>query len=135
MDCALAISGYDYLRALPSFREGLFQVQDVSSMKAALMAAAPKEGDILSLTSAQRLAARAFIWQNFFMVPDMVEARDLTEYKVGLIQDNIDRTAAYRIFVPYRWMPQFWMRHLSEKADVVLADLPCSGLGVLSKKT
>ena len=26
------------------------------------------------------------------------------------------------------------MRHLVEKADVVLADLPCSGLGVLGKK-
>ena len=44
--------------------------------------------------SAQRLEARAFIWQNFCMEPDMVEARDLTEYKVGLIQDNIDRTGA-----------------------------------------
>ena len=34
IDCALEISGYDYLAALPSFREGLFQVQDVSSMLA-----------------------------------------------------------------------------------------------------
>ena len=45
MDCALAISGFDYLRALSSFREGLFHVQDVSSMQVALTAA-PKEGDI-----------------------------------------------------------------------------------------
>lgn len=41
---ALWISGYDYLEALESFREGAFQVQDASSMLAAEWAK-PKEGD------------------------------------------------------------------------------------------
>ena len=40
---AFAISGYDYLEGLESFREGLFAVQDVSSMLVGEIAD-PKEG-------------------------------------------------------------------------------------------
>ena len=43
---ALWISGYDYLEALPSFRQGDFQVQDVSSMLVAEWAD-PQEGDYI----------------------------------------------------------------------------------------
>ena len=44
-DYALRIEHYNYLGAIPEFRMGLFQVQDVSSMLA-VEAAAPKEGDV-----------------------------------------------------------------------------------------
>ncbi len=94
-DCALAISGYDYLRALPSFREGLFQVQDVSSMKAALMAD-PREGDnCIDVCAAP--GGKSLHLADLLHGTGMVEARDLTEYKVGLIQENIERTAAQNI--------------------------------------
>ena len=36
--------GYDHVAGLPEFREGLFYVQDLSSMRAVLWAD-PKEGD------------------------------------------------------------------------------------------
>lgn len=91
-DCALAISGYDYLRALPSFREGLFQVQDVSSMKAALMAD-PREGDYCIDVCAAP-GGKSLHLADLMHGTGMVEARDLTEYKVGLIEENIERTAA-----------------------------------------
>ena len=131
-DCALAISGYDYLRALPSFREGLFQVQDVSSMKAALMAD-PKEGDYCIDVCAAP-GGKSLHLSDLMHGTGMVEARDLTEYKVGLIQENIDRTGAKNIRAVQ--MDATVLKEDSvEKADVVLADLPCSGLGVLSKKT
>ena len=42
--CALYLSGYDHLSALPSFCEGLYQVQDLSSMQVALWSEV-KEGD------------------------------------------------------------------------------------------
>ena len=132
MDCALAIKGYDYLRALPSFREGLFQVQDVSSMKAAL-AADPKEGDTCIDVCAAP-GGKSLHLAELLHGTGKVEARDLTDYKVGLIQDNIDRTGAKNIRAV-----QMDATVLDEesigKADVVLADLPCSGLGVLNKKT
>lgn len=131
-DCALAISGYDYLRALPSFREGLFQVQDVSSMKAALMAD-PREGDYCIDVCAAP-GGKSLHLADLMHGTGMVEARDLTEYKVGLIEENIERTAAQNIRAVQ--MDATVLDEASvEKADVVLADIPCSGLGVLSKKT
>ena len=63
----------------------------------------------------------------------MVEARDLTEYKVSLIEENIKRCGLPNIRVR-----QADARILDEsqveQADIVLADLPCSGLGVLGRK-
>ena len=63
-----------------------------------------------------------------------VEARDLTEYKVGLIQENIERTGLSNVEAVQQDALTFDETSVG-KADIVLADLPCSGLGVLAKKT
>ena len=62
-----------------------------------------------------------------------VEARDLTEYKVEMIWDNISRSGLKNIVAVCRdaTMPD---EEWKEKADLVIADLPCSGLGVLGRK-
>lgn len=129
--CGLFLENYDYLRALPSFREGLYQVQDISSMKAALLAA-PKPGDYCIDVCAAP-GGKSLHLSELMKGTGMVEARDLTEYKTGLIQDNIDRTGTRNIKAVCMdaTVPD---ADSVEKADVLLADLPCSGLGVLNKK-
>lgn len=132
LPCALAIRDYDHLRAIPSFREGFFQVQDVSSMKAALMAA-PKKGDYCIDVCAAP-GGKSLHLADLMEGAGMVEARDLTDYKVGLIEENIERTRAANIKA-VRMDATVLDPASIEKADVLLADLPCSGLGVLSKKS
>lgn len=129
--CALAISDYDYLKAVPSFREGFFQVQDVSSMRAALMAA-PKSGDYCIDVCAAP-GGKSLHLADLLGGTGMVEARDLTDYKVGLIEENMERTGVQNMKA-VRMDAAVLDEDSIEKADVVLADLPCSGLGVLSKK-
>ena len=63
-----------------------------------------------------------------------VQARDLTDYKVGLIEENILRSGMTNIEA-VRWDATQKDETAFEKADIVMADLPCSGLGVLGKKT
>jgi 16S rRNA (cytosine967-C5)-methyltransferase len=63
-----------------------------------------------------------------------VEARDLTEYKVNLIRENILRTGLKNVEA-VRWDATVLDEKAVESADIVIADLPCSGLGVLAKKT
>ena len=63
----------------------------------------------------------------------MVEARDLTEYKVSLIEENIVRHELSNMKV-VRMDATVYDENSYEKADVLICDLPCSGLGVLGKK-
>ncbi len=132
IDSALFISGYDYLGALESFRAGHFQVQDISSMEVAEWAD-PQKGDYIidvcaapggkSLHQADKLAGSGH-----------VEARDLTPYKVDLICDNIERTGIDNIEAVCQ-DATIYDEASEKKADILIADLPCSGLGVLGKKT
>ena len=129
--CGLFLENYDHLRALPSFREGLYQVQDASSMRAALLAA-PKPGDYCIDVCAAPVGKSLHL-SELMKGTGMVEARDLTDYKVSLIQENIDRMGARNIKAVCMdaTIPD---ADSVEKADILLADLPCSGLGVLNKK-
>ena len=63
-----------------------------------------------------------------------VEARDLTEYKVSLIEENIERMGLGNVTAVCQ-DASVYDEKSAGKADIVIADLPCSGLGVLGKKT
>ena len=64
----------------------------------------------------------------------MVEARDLTEYKVDLIRQNIERHELDNMIAVQMDATEFDEKSV-DKADVLVCDLPCSGLGVLGRKT
>ena len=132
LDYAFTIAGYDYLNALGSFQEGLFYVQDISSMMVAEYAA-PKEGDIVIDVCAAPGGKSLHIAEKLHGT-GQVQARDLTEYKVGLIQENMLRHQVKNMTAAV--MDATVLDEESkEKADIVIADLPCSGLGILRKKT
>ncbi len=129
---ALQISNYDYMGDLESFREGTFYVQDISSMLVAHIAN-PKEGDVV-LDVCAAPGGKALHMAELLNGTGYVEARDLTDYKVGLIEENILRSGLANINA-VKWDATVSDETMVEKADIVVADLPCSGLGVLGKKT
>lgn len=132
LESALLISGYDYLGALPSFCEGDFQVQDAASIQVA-ESAELKEGDyVIDVCAAP--GGKALHAAQILNGTGFVEARDLTDYKVSLIQENIWRMGFTNIEA-VRQDATVYDDASEKKADVLIADLPCSGLGVLSKKT
>lgn len=129
---ALEISGYDSLRFLESFEKGYFQVQDVSSMLVAL-AANPKLGDtVIDVCAAP--GGKSIHVADLLLGTGHVEARDLTDYKVGLIEENITRCGFTNVTAK-RADALMFDEAAKESADIVIADLPCSGLGVLKKKS
>lgn len=129
---ALLISNYDYLGILPGFQEGEYQVQDVSSIRAA-DGAGIREGDYIIDVCASP-GGKALHAAQLMKGSGHVEARDLTEDKVELIRENIRRMGFHNIQAE-RKDALIYDAASEEKADVLLADLPCSGLGVMSKKT
>lgn len=128
---AFAISGYDYLNALASFREGLFYVQDISSMLAAEWAAPKEDSYCIDVCAAP--GGKSLHLAEKLCGGGCVEARDLTPYKVGLIEENAAKHGLSNIKAVQADAVVFDAESV-ERADVLLADLPCSGLGVLRKK-
>ena len=129
---ALWISEYNYLGELQSFQDGDFTIQDISSMMVSEIAA-PKSGDyIIDVCAAP--GGKSLHLADKLDGTGHVEARDLTEYKVGLIQENIERTGMSNIEAVLQDATMY-EEASKEKADIVIADIPCSGLGVLGKKT
>ena len=129
---ALWISGYDYLADLESFQKGAFHVQDISSMLVAHLAS-PQQGDIVIDVCAAP-GGKSLHIAELLRGSGHVEARDLTDYKVNLIWDNIRRSGMKNIEA-VRMDATVFDEGSVGKADIVIADLPCSGLGVLGKKT
>lgn len=138
---ALCISGFDYLERLASFQEGLFAVQDVSSMLAGEIAAPGPGARVLDVCAAPggkalHVAEKILLAAASSGHPDMegyVEARDLTEHKTERIRENIMRLGLPNVKAvcgDARVPDPGW----KERADIVLADLPCSGLGVIGRK-
>lgn len=158
---AFQISGYDHLNDLETFQDGLFVVQDISSMLVAEIAAPSAGAQVLDVCAAPggkalHVAEKLFLAEDVCgdaacagnksgggaaagcgiedqMPPGHVEARDLTELKVDLIRENIERTGLTNITAVCRdaSVPD---ETAAESADIVIADLPCSGLGVIGKK-
>lgn len=129
--CALHLSGYDHLSGLLSFRQGYYQVQDISSMQVAEWAEVQKDDYVIDVCAAP--GGKALHMAECLKGSGHVEARDLTEYKVGLIRENIMRSGLTNIEA-LRWDALQPDERVIGKADIVIADLPCSGLGVLGKK-
>lgn len=128
---ALLISGYDHLGSIPAFERGDFYVQDLSAMQAVHAAQVQKGWEIIDVCAAP--GGKSVHVAQLMDGTGHVEARDLTEYKVDLILDNIDRCQVMNMSVKM-WDATVPDENARERADLVIADLPCSGLGVLHGK-
>lgn len=129
---ALELSGYDRLSLIPEFEAGDFYVQDISSMMVAETASV-KEGDyVIDVCAAP--GGKSIHIAEMLHGTGHVEARDLTEYKIGLIRENMERHKLTNMEAK-QWDATVLDESSIETADILLCDLPCSGLGVLGKKT
>lgn len=118
---------------LPGFHEGFFQVQDESSMCVAAEANLKKNDlviDVCAAPGGKSLHAADILEK---LGGGQVVARDLTDKKVALIKENIQRNGFKNITTEVFDATVFDDKY-REKADVIIADLPCSGLGIIGKK-
>ncbi|MCI8408989.1 MAG: 16S rRNA (cytosine(967)-C(5))-methyltransferase RsmB [Lachnospiraceae bacterium] len=131
VDTALKISGYDYLEGLSSFQKGWFTIQDESSMLVSLVGNI-KEGyqiiDVCAAPGGKSLHAAELLQET-----GKVSARDLTLAKVSRIEENSKRLGINNLETKV-WDARILDEERIESADIVFADLPCSGLGVIGKK-
>lgn len=128
---AYEISDFNHILALDDFIKGKIQVQDVSSMLVAEVAA-PKKGDyVIDMCAAP--GGKSLHIGDKMEGYGTVDARDVSQYKVDLIEENIRRTGSINVQAKVQDATVFDVD--SEfQADIVIADVPCSGYGVIGKK-
>lgn len=116
--------------SLPGFREGICTVQDVSSVLA-VEAAGIGTGDfvidVCAAPGGKSILAAEKAGEG------RVLSRDVSEEKTALTAENIRRMGAENIEVQV-FDGRRTDSELAGKADVVLLDVPCSGLGVVGRK-
>ena len=118
----------DNINALPGFAEGKWTVQDVSSALAVELAGIKKTDFVLDACAAPGgksiLAAEK---------AEKVLSRDVSAEKTERIRENAQRMQMDNIEIQ-EWDARCFDPEKEGKADVVLLDVPCSGLGVMGKK-
>lgn len=127
----LLLRNYDRLDYLEAFRAGWIQVQDISSMLVGI-AAAPKEGQYCMDVCAAP-GGKTIHLADQMADTGIVDCRDISIEKVMKIQENINRCGFSNI-LPRVADATVLEENSIEKADVLIADLPCSGLGILGHK-
>ena len=119
------------IEKLSAFSRGWFVVQDKSSVLAGL-AAAPKPGSFCVDVCAAP-GGKTLHLADQMRGSGLVESRDVSEEKCALIRENVLRCGFENVHISC-WDAREFDGSLAGQADVLLADLPCSGLGILGGK-
>lgn len=131
LDYAFRLRGYNYLNKIPAFNEGLFTVQDESSMLVGQVSGV-KHGDyVIDVCSAP--GGKTLHVANLLEGTGHVDSRDVSFEKIALIEENVERVGMKNVEVSVQDALVLDETSIG-KADLLLADLPCSGLGVIGKK-
>lgn len=114
------------------FKQGLVSVQDESSQMVALLLNPAKHSRVLDMCSApgSKTTHLSAIMEN----TGMIEAIDLYEHKIQLIQNNAKRLNATNIHAQAYDSTKLTDLFEKESFDSILLDGPCSGLGVIRRK-
>ena len=130
-DC-LVLSGTGSIENLPSFQEGLFYVQDPAAKLSVLCAKLPK-ADIRVLDCCSAPGGKSFAAAIAMEGRGQITSCDVHDHKTGLIENGAARLGLTNI-TARRQDATVHVPEWVETMDVVIADVPCSGLGIIRKK-
>ena len=130
-DC-LVLSGTGSIEGLPSFREGLFYVQDAAARLSVLCAGiTPDTGRVLDCCAAP--GGKSFAAAMAMAGQGSIISCDVHAHKTALIQNGAQRLGFTGITVRQQDASRF-VPEWENAMDTVIADVPCSGYGIIRKK-
>ena len=128
---AVLLQNYKDMTKLAAFQKGMFQVQDESSMLVGMISGIKKSDTVIDICAAP--GGKTLHAADLLAGSGQVLSADLTKEKTDLIQQNCQRLGYQNVSV-FQNDALVYKEEWKEKADVLIADLPCSGLGVIGKK-
>ena len=132
-DC-LVLTNTGCIDELKAFKDGLFYVQDAASKLAVLCAKIPRGDAVRVLDCCAAPGGKTFASVIAMGGTGKVRAADIHRHKTTLIQNGAERLGmADHILVREQDATENHPTWFG-KMDVVLADVPCSGYGIIRKK-
>lgn len=131
LDGAILLHGAGRITELPGFEEGLFYVQDAAAKAAAVIAGAEEGMEVLDACAAP--GGKSFAAAIRMRDRGHILSCDIHEKKLALIRSGAERLGI-NIIEAAQADARVPDPSMKEKFDLVLADVPCSGLGVIRKK-
>ena len=131
MDC-LVVSGTGAIENLEPFKQGLFYVQDPAAKLSVYCAQLP-QADIRLLDCCAAPGGKSFAAAIAMGGKGTITSCDVHAHKVGLIRSGADRLGLTGITARQQDATANnadW----NDQMDVVIADVPCSGYGIIRKK-
>ena len=129
-DC-LVLSGFGNLEQLPSFRDGLFYIQDAAAKLSVLCADLPENAKVLDCCAAP--GGKSFAAAIAMHGTGHITSCDIYAHKANLIANGAQRLGIEQI-TARQLDATVHVPEWEGKMDVVIADVPCSGLGIIRKK-
>ncbi len=130
---AYSISGFEKLSELEAFRKGYLQVQDQASMQAVAQVDFHKGDTVLDICAAPGGKSMQAADNLCKLGDGKITACDLSEKKTDLIAENTARCGFENVTVRVSDATVRSEDYVNY-ADVLIADLPCSGLGIIGRK-
>jgi len=128
---AYRLKNLDRVENIPGFEEGLVMVQDAGSMEIIELADVKEDQYIIDVCGAP--GGKALHAAGKMKNTGFVTVRDISQRKVELMEGNIARSGYTNIRAEVFDAAVLDEENM-EKADLVIADLPCSGLGAIGRK-
>ncbi len=132
LENCLVLSATGNLEQLPSFREGFFYVQDPAARLSVCCAGLPRE-DLRVLDCCAAPGGKSFAAAMDLGGKGQIISCDIHAHKTGLIEKSAQRLGIHSITVRQQDASEpvaEWVNTM----DAVIADVPCSGYGIIRKK-
>ncbi len=127
----LILSGTGNLEQLNAFQEGLFYVQDAAAKLSVLCAKIQENAKVLDCCAAP--GGKSFAATVAMRGTGSITSCDIHAHKVELIQKSAERLGFSNITAEQCDASQF-QPQWEGQMDAVIADVPCSGYGIIRKK-
>ena len=131
-DC-LVLTAMGNLEKLPSFQEGLFYVQDPAAKLSVLCAQLPIGEQVRVLDCCAAPGGKSFAAAIAMEGKGEIISCDVHPHKAILIENGAKRLGFHQISSRVQDATQH-VPQWEGKMDAVLADVPCSGYGIIRKK-
>lgn len=132
VDC-LILGSTGNLEDLPSFKEGLFYVQDPAAKLSVLCAELPKGKNVKLLDCCAAPGGKSFAAAIALGGAGEITSCDVHAHKAKIIANGAARLGIYNITARHQDATEF-VPEWENAMDFVIADVPCSGYGIIRKK-